>query len=87
VTALADLLPTKVREYGKAVAAIVYAFTMALAMAGPNITWMEWVGSAMIGLGAGGFVAGTPNRLTLDQVERFYRQIERESASSLDDIE
>lgn len=75
---LIELLPERVREHAKAVAAMVVpavSLWLMLRLHG-NVTWVEWVSIVGIALAAGGFVDMIPNRLTVDQVNRFYDQQE-----------
>lgn len=74
---LADLLPETVRTYGKAVTAMVFPALWTYVAVAPNgVTLTEWGMIAVTALAAGGFVAVVPNRLTHEQVERFYQQQE-----------
>lgn len=74
---LAELLPEKVRTYGKAIVAMVYPAVLAYSASTPNgVTLVEWAVIAITALSAAGLVAVTPNRLTLEQVNRFFDQTE-----------
>jgi hypothetical protein len=77
VSKLADLLPEKVREYGKAIVAMVFpALWTYIAVMRDGVTLVEWGMVAVTALAAGGWVAAVPNRLTLEQVNRYFDQTE-----------
>lgn len=75
---LVELLPERVRVHAKAVAAMVVpavSLWLTLRVNG-DVTWVEWASIVGIALSAGGFVNLIPNRLTVEQVNRFYDQQE-----------
>ena len=75
---LADLLPERVREHAKAVVAMVVpavSLYMTIRLNG-NVSLADWIAIISIALSAGGFVAIVPNKLTLDQVNRYFDQTE-----------
>jgi len=74
---LIELLPERVRVHAKAVVAMVVPAVLSyFAVRGNGVTLSEWVTIVGLALGAGGFVDLVPNRLTVDQVNRFYDQQE-----------
>lgn len=74
---LAELLPEKIREHAKAIVSMLYtALSMYAVAAADGVTLTEWGYLAVVALAAGGFVDMVPNRLTLDQVNRFFDQNE-----------
>ena len=74
---LIELLPERVRVHAKAVVAMVVPAVLSyFAVRGNGVTLSEWVTIVGLALGAGGFVDMIPNRLTLDQVNRFFDQVE-----------
>lgn len=82
---LAEVLPERVRTYGKAITAMVFPAVWAYVAVMPNgVTLTEWAEVAFTALAAGGFVAAVPNRLTHEQVERFYEQQEAKYGGIVD---
>jgi len=74
---LIELLPERVRVHAKAVVAMVVpAVSLYLAVQPGGVTLKEWAIIAGVALGAGGFVDMIPNRLTLEQVNRYFDQSE-----------
>lgn len=81
-----ELLPERVRVHAKAIAAMVVpAVSLLLTLrVNGDVTWVEWVSVAGIALAAGGFVDMVPNRLTVEQVERFYDQLQDKYGGTLE---